>query len=207
MNNREGYDQWSVRYDEVDNPTRDAEAVLLRELLGQQLFHEVLEIGCGTGKNTVWFAERATRVVGADFSEGMLAQARQKVVAPHVSFVPMDVRQPWPFANGSFDLVSFSLVLEHIEDLSHVFAEAARVLRAGGLVYAGEFHPFRQYLGKKARFLTETGIVELECFVHHTSEFFACAKNAGLQLIDLGEAFDDDASRPPRVLAMLWRKE
>ncbi|RMD68176.1 MAG: class I SAM-dependent methyltransferase [Bacteroidetes bacterium] len=207
MDNREGYDLWARRYDEMPNPTRDAEAAMLRQMLAARSFGAVLELGCGTAKNTGWLAERASRVVATDFSEGMLARARQKVTAPHVSFVQMDLRLPWPFPDNGFELVTCSLVLEHVADLTHVFAEAARVLRQGGLLYVGEFHPFRQYLGKKARFETEQGITELECHVHHVSEYLECARKAGLHLVALREAFDERPDKPPRVLAMVWCKE
>ena len=54
MNIREAYNHWSAQYDTNMNPTRDLEGVALREMLADLSFKQVLEIGCGTGKNTAW---------------------------------------------------------------------------------------------------------------------------------------------------------
>ncbi|HEV8158108.1 MAG TPA: hypothetical protein VGP58_03700, partial [Pyrinomonadaceae bacterium] len=66
--------------------------------------------------------------------------------------------------------------------------------------------PFKQYQGSKARFDTGDGVFELECYVHHISEFFAAAKNNDFELVDLKEWFDDnDKTTAPRLIAMIFR--
>jgi SAM-dependent methyltransferase len=62
---------------------------------------DVLELGCGTGKNTGWLAEHARTVVGLDFSAGMLARARERVRAANVRFARHDVRQRWPVPDAA----------------------------------------------------------------------------------------------------------
>ena len=177
MNVRQAYNAWSETYDTVENKTRDLEARALREsVAGDEL--EILEIGCGTGKNTEFLQTKAKRLIGADFSEEMLAVARKKVTGDAVEFRQLDLREKWDLPASSFDLITCSLALEHIENIDFVFAEAHRVLRSGGQFYFGELHPFKQYQGSKARFETGAGVFELECFVHHVSEYFAAAKNS-----------------------------
>jgi ubiquinone/menaquinone biosynthesis C-methylase UbiE len=206
MNNQQAYNAWSKTYDAVENKTRDVEARALRETVtGENL--DILELGCGTGKNTVWLLEKAARLVAADFSAEMLAKARAKITDERAGFRQMDLREDWSFEENSFDLITCSLVLEHIEDLDFIFAEARRVLRPAGRFYIGELHPFKQYEGSKARFETGAGVFELECFTHHVSEYFAAAKKNGFRLIDLGEWFDEGAARAssvPRVLSLLF---
>ena len=102
----------------------------------------------------------------------MLAKAKRKITSENVVFKQLDLRETWDFADESFDLITCSLALEHIENLDFVFAEAARVLRANGKFYFGELHPFKQYQGTKARFETGEGIFELECFVHQCFGIF-----------------------------------
>jgi ubiquinone/menaquinone biosynthesis C-methylase UbiE len=203
MNVEKAYDHWSKTYDSVENKTRDLEARALREsVAGENL--EILEIGCGTGKNTEYLRKKAKRLVGADFSEEMLSIARNKITAANVEFRQMDLREKWDFTGNSFDLVTCSLALEHIENIDFVFAEANRVLRAGGRFYFGELHPFKQYQGSKARFETGAGVFELECFVHHVSEFFASAANHNFEVKELREWFDeDDRAGIPRLLTMV----
>ena len=119
------------------------------------------------------------------------------------------MRSDWEFSENQFDLITCSLALEHIENIDFVFAQADKVLRAGGLFYISELHPFKQYQGSKARFETGGGAVfELECFIHHVSEFFAAAKNNRFGLADLKEWFDDDdKTMVPRLLTMIYRKK
>ncbi|HVX49891.1 MAG TPA: class I SAM-dependent methyltransferase, partial [Chitinophagaceae bacterium] len=138
MNIREAYNQWADQYDTNLNKTRDMEGVVLQENLSKIAFTNVLEIGCGTGKNTLWLVQKAAQVTAVDFSEEMLAHARQKVTAANVQFIQADITRQWQFAGSPFNLITFSLVLEHIENLGHIFSQCAGVLQPGGYVYIGE---------------------------------------------------------------------
>ncbi|MBK9175057.1 MAG: class I SAM-dependent methyltransferase [Flavobacteriales bacterium] len=207
MDVRTAYNAWSEQYDTNANRTRDLEATVLREVLNALPFARVLEIGCGTGKNTEWLAQRSKHITAVDLSEGMLARAREKVALPHVRFVQADILQPWTFRDGAYDLVTFSLVLEHVEHLGPVLKEGAMSLATGGHLYVGELHPFKQYAGTKARFETEAGTQVVTCYDHHTSDFLNSAMANGLELVHLGEHFhDDDKTGPPWVLSLLLRK-
>jgi len=206
MNNRDAYNAWADSYDSMPNKTRDLEARALRQVLPGGHYHHVLEIGCGTGKNTEWLHTISKHVTGVDFSEEMLEKARQKIIGPNVRFDSADVRKEWTYDSGQFDLVTCSLVLEHIDDLGFVFDQARRVLVKGGLFYIGELHPFKQYLGTKARFDTGDGIFELECHVHHISDFFHAAIARDFECLDLTEWFDDaENAGVPRLISMVFR--
>ena len=204
MSIREAYSEWSATYDADRNRTRDLDAEITRRALAGNRFRSVVEVGCGTGKNTALLAGLADGVVALDFSEGMLAQARAKGCPPHVTFALADLTKRWPVSDGVADLVVGNLVLEHIEDLSFVFAEAARCLGPGGRVYFSELHPFRQYRGARANFARDGWTTEIAAFGHHMSDYVRAAEAAGLEL----ERFDewwhaDDAGLPPR-LATFW---
>lgn len=204
MDNQQAYNAWSATYDTVENKTRDLEARALRESIFSTEPVDILEIGCGTGKNTEFLQTFAGHLVGADFSAEMLAIAREKIKAENVGFRQLDLRQNWGLAENSFDLITCSLALEHIENIDFVFGQANKVLRSRGRFYIGELHPFKQYMGTKARFETGSGVFELECFVHHVSEFFAAAGNNGFETIELKEWFDDDDQTGiPRLLTMI----
>jgi ubiquinone/menaquinone biosynthesis C-methylase UbiE len=166
-----------------------------------------LEIGCGTGKNTQYLMTKATRVTAIDLSTEMLAKAKQKIRASHVRFQQADITGEWDFADGPFELVSFSLVLEHIADLDAIFKKVAAVTASGGHVYVGELHPFKQYAGTKARFDTAEGQQIVTCYTHHLSDFLQAAKQNGFVLADVNEYFDgDDRTTLPRILSILLRK-
>lgn len=189
------------------NKTRDLEAKALRTTLADLSVQNILEIGCGTGKNTEWLCTKAAHVTAVDFSAGMLEKAKEKITAGNVVFRQADITQEWTIAERKYDLVTCSLILEHIKDLDHVFAQARQALNDGGAFYLGELHPFKQYTGSKAKFDTGSGIFELECFVHHVADFFSAAKINGFICIDMNEWFDDDDRITiPRVITMVFRR-
>ena len=207
METRQAYDEWASQYDTNNNKTRDLEGHALRKLLAGISFDRVLEIGCGTGKNTGWFVKKAKEVTAIDLSDKMLARAKEKIVSDKVAFKQADITKPWSFTNQLYDLVSFSLVLEHIENLEHIFSEASAALKHGGHIYIGELHPFKQYSGSKARFETEDGVQVVDCFNHHISEFIQTGKKYGLKPVDINEYFDnDDKTGIPRILVLLFQK-
>jgi ubiquinone/menaquinone biosynthesis C-methylase UbiE len=206
MDIKSAYNAWAENYDTVMNKTRDLEALALRHCLSRINFAEVLEIGCGTGKNTEWLITKAQSVVGADFSEEMLRKAKEKISSDRVQFIQTDIRLDWLFAEKQFDLVTCSLALEHIHDIDFIFRQAHRVLKQEGMFYLGELHPFKQYQGSKARFDTENGVFELECFVHHISDFFQAARSNGFLCIDIQEWFDDyDRNTVPRLVSIVFK--
>lgn len=204
---RQLYDEWSATYDAVVNPTRDLEKRACEEVLGALEFGRVLELGGGTGKNTAWLAERSRAVVSVDLSPEMQAVARAKVNAANVEFRIGDVTVAWDFGDG-FDLITCSLVLEHVEDLGHISREAARVLIPRGRLYVCELHPLKQYAGSKARFETAYGLKIVECFTHHLSDYTNAALYAGLSIERVDEWFDgDDRSSMPRLVSFVFGSE
>jgi ubiquinone/menaquinone biosynthesis C-methylase UbiE len=204
MDTQSAYNRWAAQYDLDQNKTRDLEALALRQTLCGQSFDSCLEIGCGTGKNTPFLASIARHVTAVDFSAEMLNQASAKVTAGNVDFHQADIVEPWTFAaDRRFDLVTFSLVLEHVEHLDPIFRETAAHIAARGQIYLGELHPFKQYTGAKARFETPAGTTVVNCFNHHVSDFTTAAAEQGFSIAAVKEFFDnDDRTTIPRLLAL-----
>ena len=199
------YDAWAARYDEDVNRTRDLDAEVVRGVGLPVAQRDVVELGCGTGKNTEWLAGEARSVVALDFSPGMLARARARVTADHVRFVQHDLRDPWPLADRSADVVIGNLVLEHVDHLLPVYSEAARVLRPGATLFLCELHPERQRRGGQAHFTAPTGdVVHVPAFRHTVAEYINGGIAAGLRVTRVGEWLEADASRdaPPRLFSL-----
>jgi len=208
MDVKQTYNIWSDQYDTNINKTRDLEGFALRKTLEKYDFEECLEIGCGTGKNTEFLLKKAKNIVAVDFSAGMLAKAKEKIRATNVHFIQADITGDWNFGYKPFDLVTFSLVLEHIENLNEILNKVSLVTKKNALVYIGELHPFKQYSGTKARFETENGTQTLICFNHHISDFTSAAKQNGFEIIGVDEYFDDNERWSiPRILTLLLRKK
>jgi len=206
MSTQRLYDQWSETYDAVENKTRDLEKTACETILGDLKFSSVIELGSGTGKNTMWLAERAAEVLSVDFSEEMQAVARSKVSKSNVKFLIADVRRPWVFGNCEPDLVTSSLILEHVEDLGFVFEQARSALVTGGHFYICELHPFKQYAGSKARFETDDGTQVTECFQHHVTDYTKAGFENGFAIERINEWFDDDdRTQVPRLISFVFR--
>ena len=154
MSTRQLYDQWSSTYDEVENKTRDLEKMAGQAILEGIPSDVIIELGCGTGKNTEWLSKRSLHLIAIDLSSEMMAKARQKIKTDHVIFHEADITEPWQISEQKADLITCSLILEHIKDLVPVFQQVANHLKPAGYFYVCELHPFKQYNGSKARFET-----------------------------------------------------
>lgn len=207
MDIQNAYNEWSEIYDSNTNLTRDLDQQVTRATLAGQHFNAILELGCGTGKNTIFLAQIGATVHALDFSEGMIAKAKEKVQAENVRFEMADLTKRWNCEDGAYDLIVCNLVLEHIQDLEHIFAEAARTLQPGGRFFINELHPFKQYKGTKARFERETEIIEVDVFIHHISDFTNAASASGFKLVKFNEYWHaEDQNKPPRLISFLFEK-
>ncbi|MAU01718.1 MAG: SAM-dependent methyltransferase [Anaerolineaceae bacterium] len=207
MDVQQAYDTWSATYDADENLTRDLDRTVTKTILGDLRCLSVLEVGCGTGKNTPFLAKIGDVVTAVDFSAGMIAQAKAKISAQNVTFQVADITQAWPTADAAFDLIICNLILEHIEDLGFIFAEASRSLAADGRLFISELHPFRQYLGGKARFQQGEETTFIPAHIHHASDFLTAAKANGLNLLALDEWWhEQDEDSPPRLITFLFQK-
>lgn len=209
MNIEESYNSWAEQYDTNHNKTRDLDSRATIETLSHYEFNHVLELGCGTGKNTSWLLRKAKRVIGLDFSEEMLKVANKKIADDRVQFNKADLTQAWETVDNEFaDLVTSSLTLEHIEDLNHIFNQSNLKLKEEGLFFISELHPCKQYLGSGAKFETVNGMVNLEVYTHHISDFLECAENNGFEFEELKEWFDEVEERiVPRLISFVFRKK
>jgi len=119
------YNSWSSQYDTNENKTRDLEALALQKILQGKTYNHCLEVGCGTGKNTEFLLKICDQITAIDFSRGMLDIAKNKIQSDKVNFIEGDITKDWTFVNQNYDLVTFSLMLEHIEDLNAVFQKVS----------------------------------------------------------------------------------
>lgn len=205
------YNAWAATYDTIEpRRLRDLAATILRRQPFRLSGRCIVEVGCGTGTNTVWLAEPAQRVIALDFSERMLDEARRRVILDRVRFLQQDISESWPVPDESADLVVASLVMEHIRDLKPIFAETERVLKGGGALFVCELHPFQQLAGVKAQFTDPaTGMLaQVPAFRHDVSDFVNGGLDAGLRVARMDEwrYSEDEAAAPPKLLSVAFEK-
>ncbi len=86
----------------------------------------VLDLGCGDGDLTAVLAQAGARALGVDVAEAALARARRR--HPSLSFERAPIDGPLPLADGTFDVVWASEVIEHVADTARWLSEVRRVL-------------------------------------------------------------------------------
>lgn len=208
MNIQSVYNTWASNYDEDKNLTRDLDADIVKKEFADKRFQSILEVGCGTGKNTVFFASISNHLTAIDFSDKMISKAKEKVKSENVNFQIADITKDWNLEENKFDLITFNLILEHIENLTFIFEQTHKHLKSKGLVFINELHPFRQYDGKKAVYEENGEIKEIDAFIHNISDFINSTNKNGLKFLELKEYWhEQDQNKLPRILSLLFIKE
>ncbi len=103
----------------------------------------ILDVACGPCAVTERLARRTSaHVVGLDLSDEMLRAGQRNVeadgLAERVSLVRARGEQ-LPFADGTFDALTFTYLLRYVTDPAATLAELARVVKPGGAIASLEF--------------------------------------------------------------------
>jgi len=203
---QEGYDLWAATYDTMGNWLLDLEEPEVDRALGEVANLDVFDVGAGTGRHAIRLAARGARVTAVDFSDGMLARAREKAGAERVRWVAHDILRRLPFADRTFDRVLSSLVLEHIpvSALLPFFQELARLVRDDGVVVVTAMHPAMFLKGVSANFRDESGEVRPRSYVATLSDYVMGAARGGLDPIELAERSVDEALATRNERSRKW---
>ena len=95
----------------------------------------ILDIACGSGQGSYVLSQRADFVLGVDYSEAYVSQARQRFPETNrLLFVRGDAQSFYDQAQPPFDLVVSLHTLEHVPDDRAMLAALSRNLRPGGLM-------------------------------------------------------------------------
>ncbi len=120
----------------------------LVKLAGVGPGQRALDLCCGTGDVTFRLARTGAETVGLDFSEAMLAVARQRLCDGQMKFpaaAPLEVHflagdaLNLPFPDAHFDAVTVAYGLRNLSSWEAGLAEMARVTRAGGRLVVLDF--------------------------------------------------------------------
>jgi SAM-dependent methyltransferase len=93
--------------------------------------HSLLEVGCGGGHFTEWFADLGLSAVGLDRAPSMVSFARDR--RSDIPFLLGDATC-LPFGEAAFDVVALVTVLEFLNSPEAALQEARRVARRGLLL-------------------------------------------------------------------------
>lgn len=191
-----GYDAWSKIYDDDGNPLIALEEPAVHEWLGDVAGKRVADVGCGTGRHSLWAAKHGAHVTALDVSNGMMSKAKDKLDGDHsIRFVRHTLPDPLPLDDAGQDTAIFALVSEHIEDLVPVFADMRRVLVPGGSAIFTAMHPAMNLKGISARFFDpDTGTeIRVRSFDHTVGHYVMSVLKSGFEIEAIIERSVDDA--------------
>lgn len=125
-------DPASVMVDQSFEACTAPENRAILNYLGDLKNKEILELGCGAGEASVFFAKKGARVIATDVSTNML-ELTKKVAAFHgVSLQAFPARSDRiPCPDNSFDIVYAANILHHV-NIQSTLKEIKRVLKPGG---------------------------------------------------------------------------
>ena len=92
----------------------------------------ILDVGCGDGAFLKAASARGCRAQGIDADEGGIAKLKAQGLSAELARA-----EALPFADASFDVVTFSYTTHHLADLPRAIAEALRVARKAVLILEG----------------------------------------------------------------------
>ncbi len=150
----------------------------------------ILDLGCGPGRDTHFYREQSYRVVGADLSLGMVEEARRR--SPGSAFVQADMRC-LPFKNGSFQGIWASASFLHLPKQSAGLAltEMRRVLADSGILFMavkrGQDESWREPEDALARFYFA---------YYRADELAGKVGQAGFEILSLSENFSKVQKQP-----------
>jgi SAM-dependent methyltransferase len=105
----------------------------------------VLDLGCGIGQYTDYWMSQGFTVTSADLSSRALAEIKER--NPNANVVELDMSQPLPFEDHSFDVVFASLSIHYFDDRTTLalVGELERILKPNGYLI-GSVNSSRAYV-------------------------------------------------------------
>lgn len=215
---RTGYARWVETYEGTVENAMDVELLESLESVDWSAARQVADLGCGTGRTGAWLASLGVETIdGVDLTPQMLERARARGI--YRRLVEADVGSTG-LPKGEYDLITTSLVDEHLPTLEPLYTEAARLAAPGATYVLVGYHPhFIMSSGMPTHFDDASGEpIAIETHLHLLSEHVNAAAAAGWRLAEMRERLIDDSwigLKPkwerlrghPIAFACAWRAE
>ncbi len=134
------HDQWASTIDVEGIKVKDyfeastaPENRFILRHMGNISGKRLLDLGCGAGENSVYFAKKGARCVASDYSSGMVEVALQLAAANGVNIEGRTMNAiALDCPDNTFDFVYASNLLHHLPEPETAIREMHRVLKPGG---------------------------------------------------------------------------
>lgn len=113
----------------------------LKDLIGNVENKNILDLGCGIGEFSRYFAENgAKKVVGIDISKRVLEYAKQNNYSKNIEYINLDIDNLSTMTQ-KFDLVFSDIVFNYIEDFNKLMHDISNLLEDNGVLIFSQVHP------------------------------------------------------------------
>ena len=111
-------------------------AVYAKKILDKYSLKNILELGCGQGRDSIYFAKLGYSIVALDLSENaikFIEKTRNDENLKNLQLITHDIQKPLNFQNSKFDMVYSNLSLQFFDlsKLSNIFSNISDVMSSG----------------------------------------------------------------------------
>ena len=215
------YDSFAGDFKDVDEQFPDVTRPFIYKMIDNSLFlgSKLLDLGCGYGRDLVYFQGLGCEVYGVDISSEMIKLAKER--APK-AFLSIGSFEKLPYPDNHFDFVFSRYAIQHSHKTEEVFREIHRILKKNGVLVFLVTHPIRHYFEKKVKdywavedisSVILNGKLTVEEPSHIFSEYFSPFLLSHFNLEEFHEKHDPAAKnfegfgRYPRILLMRYKKK
>jgi SAM-dependent methyltransferase len=157
------------------------------DLVPDNKYERILDLGCGSGRSTEPFKARFTesQVMGIDPSEPLLRTAVKRAKQKNLVIdYYQGIAESTPFPDNHFDLLTATILFHEVSDNGalEILKESRRILKPGGILVIGDLLPYSQSTAYD-RWYDEWQVV------HNNEPFFADAKTRDMNSLGKSAGF------------------
>jgi len=206
------YKKWAKEYDEYANILIFLEEKKVKSFLGKVKGKDILDYGCGTGRNAIPLAKKGANVTCIDFTQAMLNEAKKKAKKAKVKIdvKRKDITKYKP--DKKFDIIISALVLDHIRNLKKVVNIINKASKIDTEVIITNVHPellrkdVNPKTGKAQGYLVEG--FKTDQYYHPISEYIELFKEKGFYLVQTEHTvFDKKCQKMKKFKECLGMKD
>lgn len=132
---KEIWEDYGLRKELIYNRNPERDLIKLVDFLKSQNVKDILDLGCGEGRNLRFLLDKGFDAVGMDISEGALRKCSELLNIP-VSALKIGNIYSIPEESGSFDCVMLFDLFHHLEKPTQALTEIKRILRPSSYLIA-----------------------------------------------------------------------
>lgn len=130
---------WNAKWEQAERVSVSNYAKRCYAQMAGSNYQTLLDVGCGNGKDSLYFAQKGIHVTSVDFSGAAIEQLKQMIAGKglsNISAIKKDITD-LNIDDNSFDVVYAHLSLQYFDDevTTKVFDRLYRILKPGGMIF------------------------------------------------------------------------